>query len=590
MVLDPVQSRKYSLFLALILPLALGLRLYKLDAYGLFFDEKSTVLIAQGVSLEGANQQDVFGKPTFTPREFWKPKPLQDYFDAHIRGDIGNSPAYYLTIHYWIKAFSVSDFSVRLLSVLFSVLTVGLLYRFTLQHVGSPALALLAAGLAAIEPFLVAYSHQARNYSMSFFFTLLATHLFLNVVKTPAGQRRVGQYLAYGATALVCLFCHYLTFTVLLGHGLYVLLFVKPGKIWLGLAGAIALALSGMALWMTFGGGTYTFRTLTYQAGFYKNIAQHPPNPNPYAGWIDPSTPANVMRKLGPVLADQFIVTNGFWNALRGSRNFALVLLAALGSFWAYRRWRLTHQGIYPVIAFGLNGLALAFFSVANGQFLVFEAALFLVLLLVRFYRQTATPDLRRLILFFLILSLLPTGFLLFAAIKDGHTVGLTQRYAGFSFPYAILLVALALREAAQLDNWVRIAIFGALIWQLVVIAGVFRAIYGDTSAKYTYFAKPRVSNPYRLVADTIVDLYQPGDTVIYPSNRRSVFSAVKEEQKDYVQVSVFDAQMTNLYLPRTADFVQTIDSANADQVWLYQRRTGQRRLLFDFKGLTYRY
>ncbi len=43
MVPDPVQSRKFAFFLALILLLALGLRLYKLDAYGIFFDEKSTV-------------------------------------------------------------------------------------------------------------------------------------------------------------------------------------------------------------------------------------------------------------------------------------------------------------------------------------------------------------------------------------------------------------------------------------------------------------------------------------------------------------------------------------------------------------------
>jgi len=126
-------SRSTSVFLILILLLSLALRLYKLDAYGLFFDEKSTVLISQGISLEGANQQDVFGKTYFTSQEFWKPKPLQDYFDAHIRGDIGNSPAYYLFLHGWTRLFGLSDFSIRLPSVLFSVMTVWLLFVFTVN-------------------------------------------------------------------------------------------------------------------------------------------------------------------------------------------------------------------------------------------------------------------------------------------------------------------------------------------------------------------------------------------------------------------------------------------------------------------------
>lgn len=590
MALDPVQSRKYGLFLAILLVVALGLRLYKLDAHGIFFDEKSTALISQGISLEGANQQDVFGKKYFTPREFWKPKPLQDYFDAHIRGDIGNSPAYYLLIHFWIRLFGLSDFSVRLLSVVFSVATVWLLYRFTVRHLGSEKLALAAASLATIEPFFIAYSHQARNYSMSFFFTLLATHLFLNIVRTHASERRTGQYLAYGGAALACLLCHYLTFTVLLAHGLYVLAFVKPGRIWLGLAGAVGLAGVGMALWMTFGGGTYTFRTLKYQAKFYHDIAHNPAVQPQYAGWIEPTTAANLSRKLVPILADQFIVTNGLGNALKGAKNFMLLAGLTALSVWAYRRWRMGHQVFFPALVGGAHAVALLFFSVAPSLFLVLEAALILVLLLVRFHRMAASDAERKLIWLFVIISFLPTGFLVFSALKDGHTVGLTQRYAGFSFPYAILLTVLALREALRLDNWARILIFGALIWQLSALVGVLRNVYGDVSEKYTYRSQPRIRNPYWCVAQDITRLYQPGDTVIYPANNRSVFSAVNEEQKQYEQVSPFDAQMVNLYLSDDANFVQRIEPTNPDKVWLYQKHTGQRRLLFDFKGLTYRY
>ncbi len=590
MAFDLGSSRSTSVFLMLILLLALALRLYKLDAYGLFFDEKSTVLISQGISLEGGNQQDVFGKNYFTPQEFWKPKPLQDYFDAHIRGDIGNSPAYYLLLHGWIRLFGLSDFSIRLPSVLFSVLTVWLLFVFTVQHLKSQRLALVAAALAAIEPFFIAYSHQARNYSMSFFFTLLATHLFLNLVRRPSWERRFSAYAAYGLAAMACLFCHYLTFTVLLAHGLYVLFFVKPSRIWVGLAGAIGVGVVGVALWMKVGGGTYTFKTLSDQARFYRTIAQHPPTPNPYVGWIDPTTPTTVMRKLGPILADQFILTNGFWTALRGFRNGLVLILVTALSGWAYVRWERTPSLVYPIVALGGNAAAFFFFSTSKSKFLGAEVAVFLALLLIRYFRKTAQPEERRLGWFFLILSFLPTAFLVFSAFKEGHTVGLTQRYAGFSFPYAILLVALSLREAGRLDKWARIPIFGVLVGQGIGVAGVLDSIYRDISPKYTYQTTARLPNPYWRVAREIEAQFTPGDTIIYPANNRSVFSAVHEEQKQYGQVSPFDAQMVNLYLPPDATYPQRIDPRNADRVWLYQHRTATRRLLFDFKGLTYRY
>ncbi len=88
-------SRNTLFLLASLLVLALGLRLYRVGTYGIFFDGKSTQLISQSVVLEGSNQKDVFSKPYFTPAEYWKPKTINDFIDANIRGDIGNSPAYY---------------------------------------------------------------------------------------------------------------------------------------------------------------------------------------------------------------------------------------------------------------------------------------------------------------------------------------------------------------------------------------------------------------------------------------------------------------------------------------------------------------
>ena len=182
------------------------LRVYKSGTYALYLDEKYTLVISQGIVMEGANQKDVFfvpGKKYFTPKEFWKEKTFADYIEANIRSDIGNSPVYYGVLWLWMKIFGFSDFSARFPSVIFSTMVVGMVYVFVKRHFRSESLALLSAFLTAIEPFFVAYSHMARNYSMRFFLTLLATHLFLLLVER---QKQGGQgtpWKLYGWYGLV---------------------------------------------------------------------------------------------------------------------------------------------------------------------------------------------------------------------------------------------------------------------------------------------------------------------------------------------------------------------------------------------------
>lgn len=151
------------LIFLLILIVGTFLRLYKLDSYSIFFDEKSTMVVSQGIVLEGANQKEVFSTKTistpefwkapvlnyqppkvlrsftynetfklrpFTSQEFWATKSLEDYYEAMNRSDIGNSPFYYLLLHGWMDAFGISDFSARSFSVLFSVFIIGLTFLF----------------------------------------------------------------------------------------------------------------------------------------------------------------------------------------------------------------------------------------------------------------------------------------------------------------------------------------------------------------------------------------------------------------------------------------------------------------------------
>ncbi|MHB1319014.1 MAG: glycosyltransferase family 39 protein, partial [Anaerolineae bacterium] len=126
--------RRWIALIAL-LALSLGLRLYRLDSQSLWNDEGTSVALAQrDVATILRNAAD----------------------DIH-------PPLYYLTLRGWVRAFGVTEFAVRSLSVLMGVLVVGGTYLLARQLLSSTC-ALLAALFAALSPFQVYYSQEARMY------------------------------------------------------------------------------------------------------------------------------------------------------------------------------------------------------------------------------------------------------------------------------------------------------------------------------------------------------------------------------------------------------------------------------------------
>lgn len=596
-------SRFSSLLLGLILLLAVGLRLYRVGTYGIYFDEKATLLVSQSIVMEGYNQRDVFDKTYFTPAEFWKPKTFTDFMEADTRSDIGNSPAYYGVVWVWLKLFGMSDTSLRMPSVIFSTLLVGLLFLFVRRHfqflgaARANTLALLSAFIAAIEPFFVAYSHIARNYPMTFFLTLLSTHLFLLImerVRQPSLSATSstgpwGLYLAYGLVFVASVFSHYLTVTVFLCHGIYALLFLRNGRAWLSLGLTAAVGLGFISLWFLFGGGQYTFFTLNYQAQFYRNIALTNPTGSPF-GLILPATIPNIAVRAIPIFADLFMPTNGSGQAMTGARNSALALALGLAATAIiHRYWSARNVPVWVYFAIPLLLLVgLPFYSVVPDRLLVLSGAVPFVYLIGRYVHDRFNRAQRPLITLLLLLAFVPTLFLLFMAWRSGHTFGITQRYSGFSFPYVCILVAMGVQQLTEARWWVATPIAAVLLLQLVHIAQLLGAIYADEAPKYTYFDRPRVANPYWQAAQQLISTYQPGDTILYPNKKRVIYSQVID--KTYTPLSLLDAQLMNVYLPKTATYIQRIDPTEPDKIVLVKGRTGERITIFDLKGSTYRY
>jgi 4-amino-4-deoxy-L-arabinose transferase-like glycosyltransferase len=183
-----------------ILLLALGLRLYRIDAQSLWNDEGTSVAVA-GRDL------------------------------ATIARDAANDihpPLYYWLLAAWQRLTGSSEFAVRSLSALLGVALVALIYRLggLLQPAGArrPAVAPAAAALAAIHPFLVVYAQEARMYTLLALWAALAFYAALRWLAARPGERSPAWGLLYLFAATAGLYTHYAFPLVLAALNLVVLL------------------------------------------------------------------------------------------------------------------------------------------------------------------------------------------------------------------------------------------------------------------------------------------------------------------------------------------------------------------------------
>jgi uncharacterized membrane protein len=604
--------------LAVILIIGISLRLYHLDSYSIFFDEKSTMVVSQGIVLEGANQKEAFStrkvtipefwkappfslRPpdgllfsftyqetfyprAFTPAEFWAPKTLADYYEAMTRSDIGNGSFYYLLLHFWLDLFGLSDYSARMFSVVFSVFIIGLTYLFG-KRFFSINTGLIAAGIVAIEPFFIAYSHQARNYSLTFFLTLLATYLFLQIIEIKSAKRKdIWLYVGYILAAGLSVLSNFLAIVVLLVHGLYALFFLRSISGWIKMAISAVAALSGVTWWLLFAGGKYTFYSLNHQAAEYKRFAETSPGNNPFG--VYPATLINVYNKSLPIFSDLLIFTNGMSDSLVGKRNAVISILVGIFLIVWYRfkdRIKL-HEFFMPRVPYVIVLLSSLVYTSNKIQFCILSVVIFALSFLYDIHKKADKLQRNRLTMLYM-MALVPTLFLIVMAFKGGHTSSLTQRYSGFSFPYVIIVVSLLLQYYSRLTAEFRILIFFFLVVQFYFVGQRLQEFYEDRSVKYGYFATPRVPNPYYEAAQKIKDVYQPGDTILYPAFKLQVLSVM---DRTYLPYSIQDAQLTNLYLSKSLNYIQRMDTTQVDRILIKRYIQNDTLEIMNLKGKRY--
>jgi mannosyltransferase len=144
---------RHLVVLLFILALAAFLRFYLLDGQSFWNDEGNSARIAE--------------------------RSLQ-LISEGAAGDI-HPPLYYYLLHFWRGVFGSSEFALRSLSALLGVLLVGLTFLIG-RKAFSAGVGLLAAFVAAINPFQIYYSQEARMYMLLAVIGAAATYALLSLL------------------------------------------------------------------------------------------------------------------------------------------------------------------------------------------------------------------------------------------------------------------------------------------------------------------------------------------------------------------------------------------------------------------------
>lgn len=133
-------------------------------------------------------------------------------------------PLYYLTLHYWLKMFGLSEIGARSLSAVLMLGVVIVGFLLVRELFGRPA-ARLSAVFLALGPFLVRYSQEARMYGMAAFLAILATYALVKATRSKTN----GWWIVYSLSIAAGLYTHYYIVFIIALHWLYMLILKKPG-------------------------------------------------------------------------------------------------------------------------------------------------------------------------------------------------------------------------------------------------------------------------------------------------------------------------------------------------------------------------
>jgi len=251
--------------LILLIGLGVGFRVSQLEKPVFWVDEVATATRVAGYTQAEILAQLVDGERR-SPVELRQYQQVGDRpFPATLNALVNSpehTPLYFLMAWGWMKVLGNSIGVLRSLSVVLGLLLLPALYWLCRQLDPLPRVADLALGLVAVSPYLIAYSREARPYSLWALALVLSCGVLLHALQKPTPKA----WGFYSLTMLLNLYTSLLSLPVLLGQGVYV--GWRQGRwdgvmrSWLGAAG---VAIAGFLPWIVV--------MVQYRSAFEENVS-----------------------------------------------------------------------------------------------------------------------------------------------------------------------------------------------------------------------------------------------------------------------------------------------------------------------------
>jgi uncharacterized membrane protein len=407
---------KTSIIVFVLLFASFGVRVFHIGHDGLTRNETLTLLRVNGISGVVSDNLNV---TTPLPDEFTHQQLRDMRTYAHVVeatiDDSGNAIGYNIMLYQWTKLFGNTNTSLRMMSLLFGVLTVILGYYFCRQLFNERT-ANIAAILLCLHPVLIEYAQLARSYVPATFFILLSTY---SLYQVSVAKKHTWLHIPLYIIALnFSLWMHYVTIYVFVSHVLLVALFHSHRKALIQYALMAIVGFGIFSIWL-FNGGWEGKRPMNIERSMWQhNVMVNGDDPG-YVSELSDSTYQVIMN---------FVRIFGNDLEPASGKNYGFFLLLLLP---------------FAIVFF-------VFLKVRKSEF--FRPVMFVTFPLIMYI-----------------------VFVIFMVLRTGHTIPFDIRYTTFVMPFACLLLAFGFDRMINLDRrlvWPAYSLI--IVVMIVMIAGIF--------------------------------------------------------------------------------------------------------------------
>lgn len=218
-------------YIVVILILGISFRVAHLGDKIFWVDEVATITRVSGYTrsqiLAEVQQQDIiYASDLLKYQQLSPEKTFSDTINALVQSP-EHAPLYYILTRFWLQLFGNSIVVLRSLSIIFGLLCLPSIFLLAQELFNSKTASRIALSFLSISPFYVAYSQEARHYSL---WTLLILNTSILLLKSLKYKKDI-YWCSYLLVTILNLYTSLFSWLILFAQGCYLILLKDMGNI-----------------------------------------------------------------------------------------------------------------------------------------------------------------------------------------------------------------------------------------------------------------------------------------------------------------------------------------------------------------------